>query len=224
MKLACEPDVSRAPRCQRFGRTGGASKSARPGLAAWLALVVATAMIITGAGPAPAVAQGLGQGFGGFAANRDAPIQIDADGLEVNDAKQQAVFTGNVVAVQDTFRLSTPRLEVKYRGDAAGAATGGGAQNGGGADSQISRIRATGGVVVRNGTNANAVSQWADFDVQAGVITLGDDVTLTQEGNVLKGERLMIDLNSGTSRFQTSKRIRAIFKRNDTKKSNTNAN
>ncbi|MEM8626660.1 MAG: LptA/OstA family protein [Pseudomonadota bacterium] len=175
------------------------------------------ATVLVAVNSVSANAQQLGAGFGGFAANRDAPIQIDANGLEVNDAKQTAVFRGDVVAVQDTFQLNAQQLVVTYLGQGLNAAAGQqvtqAAAGADGAQQQIKRIRATGGVIVRNGSDSNAVSEWADFNVQSGVITLGDNVTLTQQGNVLKGAKLIIDLNAGTSRFETSKRVRAIFKR-----------
>ena len=60
-------------------------------------------------------------------------------------------------------------------------------------------------------------SDWALYDVPAQLVTVGGNVVLTQGQNVLKGDRLVIDLKTGESRFENpgnttaGGRIRALF-------------
>src|SRR5581483_3184466 len=45
----------------------------------------------------------------------DKPVEINADNLEVQQEKNLAIFSGNVVAVQGDMRLKSDRMTVHYR-------------------------------------------------------------------------------------------------------------
>ena len=45
-------------------------------------------------------------------ADRDKPVNIEADRVEVDDKKQEAVFEGNVVLTQGTLMLKADRIVV----------------------------------------------------------------------------------------------------------------
>jgi lipopolysaccharide export system protein LptA len=95
---------------------------------------------------------------------------------------------------------------------AAGAALGEGGN-------QITKIEARGSVVITSGQDQTTTSDWALYDVPAQLVTVGGNVVLTQGKNVLKGDRLVIDLKTGESRFEntgnvvgsTGGKIRALF-------------
>lgn len=171
--------------------------------------------LVTSAWAVPAAAQGIGSSFETYQANTDAPIDIEADVLEVDDKQKQAVFKGNVVARQAGFSLKAKELAVYYAGqpssDIASANAGGG-----GADGRIRRIEAKGKVLVKTKDEQSATSEWANFDVEQQVVTIGGNVVLSQGENVLRGDRLVIDLQSGKSRFEVAgesgkQRIRGLF-------------
>lgn len=128
---------------------------------------------------------------GAFATDPDAPIEIEADRLEVEQNKQTATFVGNVLAVQGAVRLRSDRLKVTY-------ARGGAGQTGGG--TQITEINATGQVHVTGDNDQSADGEWAIYDVGPRQITMGDAVVLRQGPNVIRGKKLKIDLNTGMSR------------------------
>jgi lipopolysaccharide export system protein LptA len=46
--------------------------------------------------------------------NSNAPVDVSADRIEVQDRADRAVFAGNVHAVQQDLTLDTPRLTVAY--------------------------------------------------------------------------------------------------------------
>src|SRR5215210_5829856 len=69
----------------------------------------------------------------------DAPIDVAADRIEVQERADRAVFVGNVQVRQAEMTLTTQRLTVAYSGGAGGQ---GGVQ--------IRRLDASGGVVVRS--------------------------------------------------------------------------
>jgi len=184
---------------------------------------------------APLVAQTLTNSFGGLTESSKDPIDIESDVLVVHDKQKYATFKGNVKAVQGTTTLRAKELNVHYVGGdnlATGAKKEGAdqtapatkvadAQGGGGAaakkDAQITKIEAKGEVVITSEDDQTTTSDWAIYDLPAQQVTVGGNVVLTQGKNVLKGDRLVIDLTTGESRFEntgnaaTGGRIRALF-------------
>jgi len=180
-----------------------------------------------GAGDMAALAQGIGTSFEGYKKSADKPIDIEADILEVDDKKKLAVFRGNVVARQGGFSLKAKELQVHYTGDAGSNLTPTSADDPGKPDaaaskqkgargSRITRIEAKGKVLVTTKEGQSATSEWARFHVVKQVVTIGGSVVLSQGENVLRGDRLVIDLKSGKSRFEVAgesgkQRIRGLF-------------
>lgn len=137
--------------------------------------------------------------FGGFAHDSNQPIEVAADTLEVRNADQMAVFRGDVDVRQGGVRMRSTELEVFYADRAtASDAEASSPQPGGGS---IDRLRARGEVIITNGAET-ARSNNADYDVAGGEILLTGDVILLQGENVIKGERLRIDLATGQARIE----------------------
>ena len=127
---------------------------------------------------APLVAQAL--------RNHDtnAPVDVEADRIEVQDRADRAIFAGNVRVKQGELTLNSSRLTVAYA-DRQGA---GGVQ--------IQRLDAAGGVTVRS-PSETARGQFAIYDLNRRQITMLGGVELEQGPNVVRGGRLVIDLDSG---------------------------
>lgn len=147
-----------------------------------------TALILAAA---PAGAQTMT--FGGMRADVKAPVEVAADNLAVNQADGSAVFTGNVVIGQGEMRLSADRVTVVY-------AEGG--QN------RIRSLDAAGNVTLVSGPDA-AEARAATYDVASGNVTLTGDVVLTQGQNVLTGQRMLVNLATGTA--QVEGRVRSVL-------------
>ena len=113
--------------------------------------------------------------------NSDAPIDLTADRLEVQDRADRAMFSGNVKVRQDELTLDTARLTVAY-------------SNSGGV--QIKRLDASGGVTVRS-PSETARGSFGIYDLDRKLITLVGNVVLERQGSQLSGQRLVIDLDSG---------------------------
>jgi lipopolysaccharide export system protein LptA len=169
-----------------------------------------------------AQAQGIGSSFQEYQGNLDEPISIEADLLEVDDKSKQATFRGNVVASQGGFSLKAKELIVHYTGNPSGEVTQARADQQAetagqqGQAGSIKRIEAKGKVIVATKDDQTATSEWADFDVEKQLVTIGGNVVLSQGENVLRGDRLVIDLKTGKSRFEVegesgSQRIRGLF-------------
>lgn len=130
----------------------------------------------------PALGQGAVSALKGH--NSNAPVDVEADRIEVQDRADRAVFSGNVRATQADLTMSSARLTVAYDGGASGT--------------QIKRLDASGGVTVRS-PSETARGSVAIYDLDRRLITMLGNVTLTQGQNTVNGGRLVIDLTSGRS-------------------------
>ena len=137
-----------------------------------------------------------------FKTDPGAPVQIEAARLDVDDAVKQAMFTGDVRAIQGDFIIRANEITAAYTGSAAlnSAATTDQAPKGA---AQLSRIRAKNNVKITSNEGQTATGDWADFDPKANTATLGGDVVLTQGKNVVRGTKLEIDMNTGESVIKT---------------------
>lgn len=131
--------------------------------------------------PLLAVGPALGQRSSGL--NSNAPVDVGADRVEVQDRADRAILSGNVVATQGNMRMNSARLTVLY------------ANSGGSAGTQIRRLEASGGVTLRTPTET-ARSQFAIYDVPRRIITMIGGVNLDQGANHVQGGRLVLDLDS----------------------------
>ncbi|HWT11275.1 MAG TPA: LptA/OstA family protein [Allosphingosinicella sp.] len=111
----------------------------------------------------------------------DAPVDVAADRIEVQDRADRAIFSGNVEVRQGNLQLSTARLTVAY------ASAGG---------IEINRLEATGGVVLRS-PSETARSQFAIYDLDRRLVTMIGGVTLTRGESHVQGGRLVLDLDTG---------------------------
>jgi lipopolysaccharide export system protein LptA len=117
--------------------------------------------------------------------NSNAPVDVTADRIEVQDRADRAIFAGNVHVTQAELTLDTSRLTVAYSGG-AGQST----------NVQIRRLDAAGGVVVRSPSEV-AKGEFGIYDLDRKLITLIGNVQLNRGDNQVNGSRLVIDLDSG---------------------------
>ncbi len=138
-------------------------------------------------GPATAAGQSLDH-------DSSLPIEISADSLEVAQEEQVATFAGNVDAVQGDLVLSADELKVHYEGKGRGVGMAAGSSN------RIRRIDAEGHVIIAS-PEETAEGDRGTYDVPAKLVTLEGEVVLTRGANVIRGERLELDLVTGKSRI-----------------------
>jgi len=178
----------------------------------------------TGGRPAPAsqttqpVANPLG-----FSPGSDQPIRITSTSLEVHDKDHFATFSGNVHVVQGESTLRCKTLVVFYEDNSnAGAAPKGAPPKGGqpSSNQSIKRLECKGNVVVTQKDQATQKDQTATgdngvFEMKTNTAVLTGNVVVTQGDNVIRGDKLFIDMTTGVSRVESSKgRVDALFKPN----------
>lgn len=153
--------------------------------------------------PAPGAAA---SGFATFKTDPNAPVEIDAETLEANDAKKVAIFRGDVKAKQGGFVIRTPELQATYSGEAGlSDVAGTDAANGPAKpQTQLTRIEAKKKVLVTSADGQTVSGDWAIFETATNSVTVGGDVMLSQNKNVVRGTRLVIDMTTGESTIQTA--------------------
>jgi lipopolysaccharide export system protein LptA len=182
----------------------------------YLLLLTAAALVVSGASPHAQVSKGPPNALQGFSQNRDQPVQIEAATLEVRDKEKQATFSGNVRVTQGDTGLRCKSLVVFY--DQGGENDAGGSMKaatpGPGGQQKIKKLEARGSVVVTQ-KEQTATGDLGLFDMRTNTVTLSGNVVMTQGQNVLRGERLVVDLTSGVSRVESGKngqgRVQGLF-------------
>jgi lipopolysaccharide export system protein LptA len=185
-------------------------------------------LLAAGEASAQSAMSGVPNAMQGFSQNRDQPIQIEAASLEMRDKKKEATFAGNVKVIQGDTVMTSKSLVVFYDSASTPAATPGpnakganakagksapmpAATPGPGGSSSIRRLEAKGNVVVTQKDQV-VTGETAVFDTKANMITMLGGIVLTQGKNVLRGDRLMVDMATGVSRVESdSGRVQGLF-------------
>ena len=143
-----------------------------------------------------ALAQGADVALGISSFDPDAPVEVTADELSIDQSTGAATFDGNVLVVQGDVRMSAGVITVFYAQDENGSANG------------IAELRASEGVTVVTPTDAAEAAE-AVYAVSSGQVILAGSVLLTQGQTALSGDRLTLDLNAGTGRMEG--RVRTVI-------------
>jgi lipopolysaccharide export system protein LptA len=155
--------------------------------------------------------QGPPNALQGFSTNRDKPVKIRAASLEVRDKEKFATFSGDVHVVQGDTDMRCKTLVVFYddNSNKDSKETVKAAQPGPGGSGQIRRMEARGNVVVTQ-KDQTATGDRGDFDMRTNTVVLSGKVVVTKGRDVLRGERLVVNLTDGVSRMEGGQ-VEALF-------------
>lgn len=145
-------------------------------------------------------------GLMSFKTDPKAPIDVEADRLDVDDQKKVAVFRGDVEAAQGGFKILCAEMHSFYKGDTGlmSAADPGATRAAGQKGSELTRIEARKDVRVTSKDGQTATGDWADYDAKTNKITMGGNVVLSRGKNMVRGTRLLIDMTTGESKIDTA--------------------
>ena len=137
-----------------------------------------------------------------FKTDAKAEISIKTDRLDIKldseTGKRQAILSGNVRASQGPLLLHGDKAIVEN-------------QRG-----KVGNINVRGNVMIVSDIGQQANGDWANYEIGKKIITIGDNVTLTQNGNKLQGRKLIIDTLTGIGTLtadpqQSGSRVRGVF-------------
>jgi len=130
------------------------------------------------------------------------PLDISAERLEMKQREGRAIFRGAVNVKQGKMTLTSDTLTVFYE-------TEDGIEN-----PSIDRLDAQGKVTLTSESETLS-GDWAVYDVDRRLVTIGGNVVFTQGDNSLRGERLEFDLVSGLAKLDgeasNEGRVRGTF-------------
>jgi len=141
-----------------------------------------------------------------FKTDPSAPVDIEADQLEVNDKAKVAVFRGEVRAAQGDFVIKSAELHAFYKGEAglAGATAAAPSSSGKTASTQLTRLEAKHNVFITSTDGQTASGDRAEFNTVTNKVTMTGNVVLAKGQNMVRGTRLLIDMTSGESKIDTA--------------------
>jgi lipopolysaccharide export system protein LptA len=143
---------------------------------------------------APVLAQGANVSFGTEDHDASQPVEVTSDRLDIDQTTGTATFSGNVVVVQGDLTLTADRVRVEY---------------GQTEPREIERIFAFDNVTLVSPTEA-AEGDEAVYEVATRSVLMTGNVILTQELNAVSGDRLTIDLETGTGVVEG--RVRTVLR------------
>ncbi|HZR07314.1 MAG TPA: LptA/OstA family protein [Myxococcales bacterium] len=120
-------------------------------------------------------------------ANPAVPVKVEADRLQLLQARKLARFTEDVVIHRGDAVVRSPRMDARY-----------------GEGGELTRLELRGGVDVRQGER-RATGETADYDARSRVLVLQGDPKLYDQGDVLTGDRIDLALDSKEVRVERAK-------------------
>ncbi len=126
-------------------------------------------------------------------------VNITGDVFEIFEDKRQAVFTGAVVVKQANFTLNSPKVTAFY---------------GAGGASDMKKITANGRLTLRFGAKT-ARADFGTYDPKTEILHLTGNVEVTEDGTVVTGGQLFVNVTDNSSRFvsdpNSNKRVTGTF-------------
>ena len=141
---------------------------------------------------APSDAANLGLG------NHDsnAPIDITANSFDYDLNAKIGTYTGNVIVIQGDMRMRSDKMKVNI------------------VQGKPTQITALGHVVV-TAPNGNATGDQGVYDPGPRTITMSGNVVLTKEKDVMRGTKLVMDMNTNVAHMYAQGmpggRVRGLF-------------
>jgi len=140
-------------------------------------------------------------------ANDVIPVDIIADEMQWNDDQKIAYAIGNAIATQGEKKISANKLIVHLDQEED--------------TNEIILIEAEGNVIFTNKKEV-ATGKIAKYDFIKNNIIIEDTVTLKRDDNIMKGELLVMDLNTGLSQITSDKSTKKVKMRFSPKKADKN--
>lgn len=145
-----------------------------------------------------AVALCIGLSGAAFAQSQG-PVNITGDVFEIFEDKREAVFTGDVVVKQEEFILYSPKV-IAYYGE--------------GGASDLKKMTADGRLTLHFGPKV-AKADFGTYDPKTEILHLTGNVEVTEDGSVVTGGQLFVNVTDNSSRFvsdpNSDSRVTGVF-------------
>lgn len=123
--------------------------------------------------------------------NKNQPLNITSNKVEIIRDKGEIIFIGNVIAVQDEFTLYADKMIVKYNESKDQKIN-------------INNIKAINNVKFINKTII-AIGDEGTYDVKKNIITMKKNIKATEKGITVYADEFSYDVNTGKSNIVGNK-------------------
>lgn len=126
--------------------------------------------------------------------DKDQPVYIEADSVELDDRSGVSIYSGNVELNQGTIRMTADKVTITQ------------------VDGETDHVRAVGNPVTFQQKTSEekglfkARSRRAEYDLNSDTIYLIEDAEVTQDGDVFKNDRITYDRASEIVRAGASEK------------------
>jgi lipopolysaccharide export system protein LptA len=114
-----------------------------------------------------------------LANDKDQPVQLSADSVDMDEGKEISVYKGDVDLRQGSMRLQADQVTIQHRGQ------------------QPEKVIATGSPVRFQQDSGNGLvkarAQRAEYEVNSEVLVLIGKASLTRAGNTTRSDRIVYD-------------------------------
>jgi lipopolysaccharide export system protein LptA len=113
----------------------------------------------------------------------NAPINVSADKFQADSNAKTGTWTGNVLVVQGDMRMRANSVRLNVVGK----------------DNKPDKILASGNVVVDSPNSGTVTGDNGVYDVVARTVTMTGKVVLTRQKDVMRGNQLTVNLETGVA-------------------------
>ncbi len=113
-----------------------------------------------------------------LAKDKDQPVELMADSVDIDQAKGESVYKGDVDLKQDSMHLQASQVTVRQQGR------------------KPSRVIAVGSVRFQQDSGRGLIkarAKRAEYEVNSELLVLTGNASLTRAGNTIKSERIVYD-------------------------------
>jgi len=133
----------------------------------------------------------------------DSPISIEASSLEIIHNENKVILDGKVRVINESLALTTDYMELYYNLVDSNN------------NIEITRINCDGNVLI-DFDDQLITSQVAEYDLKSNTLLLKKDVLISKnEGNNIKAEEVLVDLNTMRIKMKSNERVRAFITPNN---------
>ena len=133
----------------------------------------------------------------------DSPISIEASSLEIIHNENKVILDGKVRVINKSLSLTTDYMELYYNLVDSNN------------NIEITRIYCDGNVLI-DFDDQLITSQVAEYDLKSNTLLLKKDVLISKnEGNNIKAEEVLVDLNTMHITMKSNERVRAFITPNN---------
>ena len=126
---------------------------------------------------------GLSEEDNNFSIDRDEPYEITSENMFIEREQKTIGFSGNVILKQGAAYLTADQIELFFDNNFN--------------EEGFYKMLASGNILIKNNDSTSITGNLATYNVSDEKIIMTENVVLKNQMSMIKGNRLILDINSG---------------------------